>query len=92
MATGVVYYHRFYMFHSFKEFPRYVSFYNQGNLQQESAVAAILSSCMEVELLYLWIFLLLSLPSSFSQNVLPSSCGVKSHTHLDYGTVNLRQQ
>ena len=25
MATGVVYYHRFYMFHSFKTFPRYVS-------------------------------------------------------------------
>ncbi|XP_072164190.1 uncharacterized protein [Diadema setosum] len=24
MATGVVYFHRFYMFHSFKEFPRYV--------------------------------------------------------------------
>ncbi|CAH1114206.1 unnamed protein product [Psylliodes chrysocephalus] len=25
MATGVVYYHRFYMFHSFKQFPRYVT-------------------------------------------------------------------
>ncbi|KAK4035876.1 cyclin-K [Daphnia magna] len=25
MATGVVYFHRFYMFHSFKEFPRYVT-------------------------------------------------------------------
>ena len=25
MATGVVYFHRFYMFHSFKNFPRYVS-------------------------------------------------------------------
>ena len=25
MATGVVYFHRFYMFHSFKSFPRYVS-------------------------------------------------------------------
>lgn len=24
-ATGVVYFHRFYMFHSFKEFYRYVS-------------------------------------------------------------------
>lgn len=24
MATGVVYFHRFYMFHSFKEFPRYI--------------------------------------------------------------------
>ena len=24
MATGVVYFHRFYMFHSFKNFPRYV--------------------------------------------------------------------
>lgn len=26
MATGVVYFHRFYMYHSFKTFPRYVSF------------------------------------------------------------------
>ncbi|XP_015118064.1 cyclin-K isoform X2 [Diachasma alloeum] len=25
MATGVMYFHRFYMFHSFKEFPRYVT-------------------------------------------------------------------
>lgn len=25
MATGVVYFHRFYMFHSFKTFPRFVS-------------------------------------------------------------------
>ncbi|CAD6225861.1 GSCOCG00005762001-RA-CDS [Cotesia congregata] len=25
MATGVVYFHRFYMFHSFKQFPRYVT-------------------------------------------------------------------
>ena len=25
MASGVVYFHRFYMFHSFKEFPRYVT-------------------------------------------------------------------
>lgn len=25
MATGVVYFHRFYMFHSFKEFPRYLT-------------------------------------------------------------------
>lgn len=25
MATGVVYFHRFYMYHSFKTFPRYVS-------------------------------------------------------------------
>jgi hypothetical protein len=25
MATGVVYFHRFYMFHSFRNFPRYVS-------------------------------------------------------------------
>lgn len=25
MATGVVYFHRFYMAHSFKSFPRYVS-------------------------------------------------------------------
>ncbi|XP_022097944.1 cyclin-K-like, partial [Acanthaster planci] len=25
MATGVVYFHRFYMFHSFKDFPRYVT-------------------------------------------------------------------
>ncbi|XP_037731408.1 cyclin-K-like [Drosophila subpulchrella] len=25
MATGVVYYHRFYMFHSFRSFPRYVT-------------------------------------------------------------------
>ncbi len=25
MATGVVYFHRFYMFHSFKSFPRYVT-------------------------------------------------------------------
>jgi len=25
MATGVVYFHRFYMFHSFRSFPRYVS-------------------------------------------------------------------
>jgi len=25
MATGVVYFHRFYMFHSFRAFPRYVS-------------------------------------------------------------------
>jgi cyclin K len=24
MATGVVFFHRFYMFHSFNEFPRYV--------------------------------------------------------------------
>lgn len=24
-ATGVVYFHRFYMFHSFKKFPRYVT-------------------------------------------------------------------
>lgn len=24
-ATGVVYFHRFYMFHSFKQFPRYVT-------------------------------------------------------------------
>lgn len=27
MATGVVYFHRFYMFHSFKNFPRYVSIF-----------------------------------------------------------------
>lgn len=27
MATGVVYFHRFYMFHSFKTFPRYVSIF-----------------------------------------------------------------
>jgi len=25
MATGVVYFHRFYMFHTFQDFPRYVS-------------------------------------------------------------------
>lgn len=25
MATGVVYFHRFYMYHSFRNFPRYVS-------------------------------------------------------------------
>ena len=25
MATGVVFYHRFYMFHSFNEFPRYIT-------------------------------------------------------------------
>ena len=25
IATGVVYFHRFYMFHSFKTYPRYVS-------------------------------------------------------------------
>lgn len=25
LATGIVYFHRFYMFHSFKQFPRYVS-------------------------------------------------------------------
>ena len=26
MATGAVYYHRFYMFHNFQDFPKYVSF------------------------------------------------------------------
>ena len=31
MATGVVYFHRFYMFHSFKTFPRYVSFFFKFN-------------------------------------------------------------
>lgn len=25
LATGIIYFHRFYMFHSFKQFPRYVS-------------------------------------------------------------------
>lgn len=25
LATGITYFHRFYMFHSFKQFPRYVS-------------------------------------------------------------------
>jgi len=24
LATGIIYFHRFYMFHSFKQFPRYV--------------------------------------------------------------------
>jgi len=30
MATGVVYFHRFYIYHSFKTFPRYVSKYRIG--------------------------------------------------------------
>lgn len=30
MATGVVYFHRFYMFHTFQDFPRYVSLQNLG--------------------------------------------------------------
>lgn len=29
LATGIIYFHRFYMFHSFKQFPRYVSSYPQ---------------------------------------------------------------
>lgn len=33
MATGVVYFHRFYMAHSFKSFPRYVS---DGNAHSKS--------------------------------------------------------
>ena len=28
IATGVVYFHRFYMFNSFKSYPRYVSIYS----------------------------------------------------------------
>lgn len=32
MATGVVYFHRFYMFHSFKNFPRYVSTFFYANI------------------------------------------------------------
>lgn len=28
LATGIIYFHRFYMFHSFKQFPRYVSIYH----------------------------------------------------------------
>ena len=27
MATGAVYFHRFYMFHNFQDFPKYVSSY-----------------------------------------------------------------
>ena len=30
MATASVYFHRFYMFHSFIEFPRYVSLYSNS--------------------------------------------------------------
>uniref|UniRef100_A0A4W5JVT4 Uncharacterized protein n=1 Tax=Hucho hucho TaxID=62062 RepID=A0A4W5JVT4_9TELE len=28
LATGIIYFHRFYMFHSFKQFPRYVSIHS----------------------------------------------------------------
>lgn len=34
LATGIIYFHRFYMFHSFKQFPRYVSIYNVDDLIQ----------------------------------------------------------
>ena len=44
------------------------------------------------ELLYLWIFSLLSPPSKFAQRVLPFSHGLKSCTHLGYRTVNTRQR
>ena len=89
MATGVVYYHRFYMFHSFKEFPRYVSFYTQGNLKQEYAVAAIFLLYLKDEL-YLWILLLLSLPSSFIQRVCLSGTDL-NHTQLSYCSVKMRK-
>ena len=68
---------------------------NQGNLKGELAVAAILPSSMEGELLYLWIFvvvvvffcLLLSPQSNFF-----SSWGLKLCTHLGYCVVNTWQQ
>ena len=36
------------------------------------------------DLLYLWMFLLLSPPSNFVQRILPFSRGLKSRTHLGY--------
>ena len=48
--------------------------YNQRNLKRELAMAAILPSCMEGELLYLWIFLWL-MPQSHLERVGKSSPG-----------------
>jgi len=45
MATGVVYFHRFYMFHSFKNFPRYVSIF-------ASDVCVCVCMCINFKLLY----------------------------------------
>ena len=50
---------------------------DQGNLMGESAVAAILPSHMEGELLFLWIYLLLCPTSNFVQRVLPFLHGLK---------------
>lgn len=49
MATGVVYFHRFYMFHSFRNFPRYVSqtlldFFNMIEIKKYNLISETLAN------------------------------------------------
>ena len=48
MATAAVYFHRFYMFHSFQEFPRYVSCQSTCISVVESALFSGLSNMYSI--------------------------------------------